>query len=108
MRAGLLREIVIFKEPRTDQTSTGALRKEYVPVLKCRAYKKRFSNVTDKDKIDAKEEFYGHFGVLQVRYSPKINDRQIVEFQGVDYKIILLDRNRTDNTYYVNVNKLNE
>lgn len=48
------------------------------------------------------------FGVLQVRYSPKINDRQIVEFQGVDYKIILLDRNITDNTYLVNVNKMNE
>ena len=108
MRAGLLREIVVFKEPRMVQTATGAVSKEYVAVHRCRAYKKRFSNVTDKDKIDAKEEFYGHFGVLQVRYSPKINDRQIVEFQGVDYEIILLDRNITDNTYLVNVNKMNE
>ena len=46
--------------------------------------------------------------MIQVRYSPKINDQQIVEFQGVNYKIILLDRNIADNTYLVNVNKINE
>lgn len=108
MRAGLLRGVAVFKEPQVVQTETGALSKQYVPVYRCRVYKKRFSNVTDKDKLEAKEEFYGHFGVLQVRYSPKINDRQIVEFQGVNYKIILLDYNITDNTYLVNVNKLNE
>ena len=108
MRAGLLREIVVFKEPRTVQTATGAVSKEYVAVHKCRGFNNRFSNVSDKDKVDAKEEFYGHFGVLQVRYSPKINDRQIVEFRGADYRIILLDYNVTDNTYLVNVNKVNE
>lgn len=108
MRAGLLREVVVFKEPQVVQTATGAVSRQYVAVHKCRAYKKRFSNVTDKDKVDAKEEFYGHFGVLQVRYSPKINDRQVVEYQGVNYKVILLDRNVTDNTYLINVTKINE
>lgn len=108
MRAGLLREVAIFKEPQYTQTATGGVSKQYVPVYKCRAYKKRFSNVTDRAKLEAKEEFYGHFGVIQVRYSPKINDQQIVEFQGVNYKIILLDRNIADNTYLVNVNKINE
>lgn len=107
MRAGLLRDVAVFKQPRKVLTETGAVSKEYVPVLRCRAYKRRFSNVTDKDKIDAKEEFYGHFGVIQVRYSPLIKEEQIVEFRGEVYKIILLDR-QPDNTLLVNLNRINE
>lgn len=107
MRAGLLRDIVIFKEPVEVRTDTGSVRTEYRQVLKCRAYKRRFFNVTDKDKVDALKEFFGHFGVIQVRYHPKIKEDQILEFRGVDYKIILLDK-QYDNTYLVNVNRLNE
>lgn len=107
MRAGLLRDVAIFKEPVKVQTDTGSVRTEYRVVLKCRAYKKRFSNVTDKDKVEALKEFYGHFGIIQVRYHPAIKENQILEFRGVEYKIILLDK-QYDNTYLVNVNRLNE
>lgn len=107
MRAGLLRDIAIFKEPRKIVSDTGAVNTEYVPILRARAYKRRFSNITDKDKVDAKEVFYGHFGVIQVRFNPLIRENQIVEFRGVEYKIILLDKQQ-DNTYLVNINKLNE
>jgi SPP1 family predicted phage head-tail adaptor len=107
MRAGLLRDVVVFKEPRQVRTDTGGVRPEYVEVLRCRAYKRRFSNVTDKDKIEAHKEFYGHFGVFQVRYHPRIREDQILEYRGVKYKIILLDL-QYDNTYLVNVNKMNE
>lgn len=107
MRAGLLRDVVIFKEARDVRTDTGAVRKEWVEVLRTRGYKRKFSNVTDKDKVEAHEEFYGHFGVIQVRYHPRIKETQRIEFRGVDYKIILLDL-QPDNTYLVNVNKLNK
>lgn len=107
MRAGLLRDVVVFKEPRQVRTDTGGVRTEYVEVLRCRAYKRRFSNVTDKDKIEAHKEFYGHFGVFQVRYHPRIREDQILEYRGTEYKIILLDK-QYDNTYLVNVNKINE
>lgn len=107
MRAGLLRDVVVFKEPRQVRTDTGGVQTEYVEVLRCRAYKRRFSNETDKDKIEAHKEFYGHFGVFQVRYHPRIREDQILEYRGVEYKIILLDL-QYDNTYLVNVNKMNE
>lgn len=107
MRAGLLREVVVFKEPTTIRTPTGASKTEYVPVYRCRMYKRRLTVATDKDAVDAKETFYGHTGIFQVRYSPKINDRQIVEFRGNEYRIDLLDR-RPDNSYYVYVTKRNE
>lgn len=107
MRAGLLTEVVVFKEARITRTPTGSANKEYVEVLRCRASKRKFSNVTDKDKVEALKEFYGHFGVFQVRYHPKIREDQIIEWRGQQYQIILLDP-QPDNTYLVNVNKLNE
>ena len=87
--------VVVFKEPRQVRTDTGGVQTEYVEVLRCRAYKRRFSNVTDKDKIEAHKEFYGHFGVFQVRYHPRIREDQILEYRGVEYKIILLDNRNT-------------
>ena len=107
MRAGLLRDIAVFKQPQKVVSDTGAVRKEYVTVLRCRAYKKRFATMTDKDRVDAKEEFYGHTGVIQVRYNPVIKEEQIVEFRGELYKIVFLDR-QTDNTLLVNLNRINE
>lgn len=107
MRAGLLRDIAVFKQPQKVVSDTGAVRKEYVTVLRCRAYKRRFATMTDKDRVDAKEEFYGHTGVIQVRYNPAIREEQIVEFRGELYKIVFLDR-QTDNTLLVNLNRINE
>lgn len=107
MRAGLLRDIAVFKQPQKVVSDTGAVRKEYVTVLRCRAYKRRFATMTDKDRVDAKEEFYGHTGVIQVRYNPIIREEQIVEFRGALYKVAMLDR-QTDNTLVINLNRINE
>ena len=107
MRAGLLKEVVIFKTPREERTETGGVRTVYDEVFRCKANKRKFSNVTDKDRVDAYEEFNGHFGVIQTRYYPQIKETQIVEFRGVNYKIILLDR-QADNSYLINVNRLND
>ena len=107
MRAGLLRDVAVFKQPQKVVTDTGAVSKEYVTVLRCRAYKKRFATMTDKDRVDAKEEFYGHTGVIQVRYNPIIREEQIVEFRGALYKVAMLDR-QTDNTLVINLNRINE
>jgi head-tail adaptor len=107
IRLGQYRAVVVFKEQRDVQSDTGGVTKEWVPVVKARAYKKRFSNVTDKDKVEAGKDFYGHFGAFIVKYDPRIKESQIMEYRGVEYKIILLDKN-DDNTYTINVNKINE
>lgn len=107
MRAGLLRDLITFYEPREERTETGGVRTVYDQVMKCRANKRKFSNVTDKDRVDAYEQFNGHFGVFQVRYDPRIKENQVIDFRGVRYKIILLDK-QYDNTYLINVNRLNE
>lgn len=107
IRLGLFKDVVTFKEQRDIQTATGGITKQWLPVARVRAYKKRFSNVTDKDKVEAGKDFYGHFGVFIVKADPRIKENQIMEYRGVEYKIILLDRNY-DNTFTINVNKINE
>lgn len=89
------------------RTDTGGVNTEYVEVFRCRAWKRRFSNVTDKDKVEAYKQFYGHFGVFQVRNRRGIHEDMILVYKDVEYKIILIDPQR-DGTLLVNVNKVSE
>lgn len=107
MRAGLLREILVFKELVKKTSLTGAEIKEYVPVYTCKAYKKKQATVANGDGLNAKEQFINILFIFQVRYHPLIKDNQRVEFQGRDYAITLLDMQR-DNTYLVTLNKVDE
>lgn len=109
MRAGQLIERATFYEPKSVQSETGAVRTEYVPVFSCKCSVERFSNTTDKDRTDAREAFFGHFGVIRTRNYPKIKDNMRVELRGVMYQIILLPPPRTsDNTLGINITKINE
>ena len=109
MRAGQFTERATFYEPRTTQSETGAVKTEYFPVWKCRCSVERFSNTTDKDRQDAREAFFGHFGVIRTRNYPQIKDNMRVEVRGVMYQIILLPPPRhSDNTLGINITKINE
>lgn len=103
MRAGLLRETLIFKELKEVRSPTGFVKKEYAVVLTCKAYKKKLSSVIG-DGVNAMEQFIGNTIVFQVRYYPVIKENQKVEYQGKDYSITLLDRQR-DNTYLITLTK---
>lgn len=103
MRAGLLRETLIFKELKEVRSPTGFVKKEYVPALTCKAYKKKLSSVIG-DGVSAMEQFIGNTIVFQVRYYPVIKENQKVEYQGQDYSITLLDR-QLDNTYLITLTK---
>lgn len=103
MRAGLLKETLIFKEWKEITTLSGFVKKEYVPILTCKAYKKKLSSVIG-DGVNAMEQFIGNAIVFQVRYYPVIKENQKVEYQGKDYTITMLDRQR-DNTYLITLTK---
>lgn len=107
MRAGLLNETLIFKEPTSAQSPSGATKKEYVPVLTCRASRRKMSVVTDRDGVNVMEQFVGHIVVFQVRFNSLINERQRVMWQEREYEIKLLDYQRKDNSYLVTLEKLN-
>lgn len=107
MRAGLLRELLVFKELKQVQSNSGAAKKEYVPILTCKAYRKKQAAVVDRDGVNAMEQFTGHMLIFQVRYYPVIKDNHRVEYQGNDYSIILLDKQR-DNTYLITLTKIDK
>lgn len=107
MRAGLLKETLVFKELKEITSSSGFVRKEYAPVLACKASRRKMSAVVDKDGVNAMEQFVGRMIVFQVRCYPVIKENQQVEYQGKDYSITLLDRQR-DNTYLVTLTKIDK
>lgn len=108
MRAGLLREILVFKDPLPVTSPSGAVKKVYKKVYSCKAYRKKLSSVRDADGLNAMEEFIGNTLVFQLRYHPVINENQRVLYQGNDYSITLLDRQIHDNTYLITLTKINK
>ena len=46
MRAGLLKETLIFEALTKEKTPSGAISKEYKEVFRCRAYRKKQSIIT--------------------------------------------------------------
>lgn len=106
MRAGLLTEMLDFREKVKTKTPSGATREEFVSILQARAAKKRLTLVVEKDGVNASEQFIGNFIVFQVRYDPRIKDNQQVVHRGVTYAIQLLDL-QTDNTYVITLRKAN-
>lgn len=107
MRAGLLNETLVFKDLKDIKSPSGFVKKEYVAVLTCKAYRKKLATVVDRDGVNAMEQFTGRIIVFQVRYYPVIKENQQVEYQGRDYSITLLDRQR-DNTYLVTLTKIDK
>lgn len=104
MRAGLLRELIEFKEPKETQSDSGFPRKEYVSVYTCKAYRKKLSAVFG-DGMNASEEFIGKTIVFQVRYHPIIKDTQRIGYCGNEYQIKLLDP-QVDQTYIITCSKI--
>ena len=105
MRAGLLREILVFKELREHQSETGFVVKEYEEVFRCKGYRRKMSLVVDKDGISAMEQFIGRTIVFQVRAYPIINDSQRVVYMNNIYEIKMIDPQR-DNTLILTLGRV--
>lgn len=105
MRAGLLREILVFKELREHQSETGFVVKEYEEVIRCKGYRRKMSLVVDKDGISAMEQFIGRTIVFQVRAYPIIKDSQRVVYMNNIYEIKMIDPQR-DNTLILTLGRV--
>lgn len=105
MRAGLLREILVFKELREHQSETGFVVKEYEEVFRCKGYRRKMSLVVDEDGISAMEQFIGRTIVFQVRAYPIIKDSQRVVYMNNIYEIKMIDPQR-DNTLILTLGRV--
>lgn len=105
MKAGILREILTFKELREETSETGFVTSTYLPVFRQKAYKKK---LTQDDTEDAKEIFNRSTIQFLLRYNPKVNDKMRVEFESNDYNITGIDRNMADNSMTITLKKIND
>lgn len=108
MRAGQFIVPVEFYEPKNTRQRNGAVKTEWVPVWRCRVWPVRFSNTTDKDRIDAGESFFGSFGVIRAFDYPAIKENQRVKMRGAWYQIMMITPPRSDRSIDINITKINE
>ena len=106
MKAGLLREILEFREEVKSQDLNGFVSNRYETVLTCKASRRKMSAVADKSGVNAMEQFIGSIIVFQVRNYPAIKENQRVVYRGVEYAIRMIDPQR-DNTLVITIEKLN-
>lgn len=105
MRAGLLTERISLFEYKKVTSDSGFETKEWVKLRDIKAYRKKIS-ATVGDGVNANEEFISNTIVFQVRAYSIINDNLRIEYNGVTYKIILLEKN-PDKSYLMTCSKNN-
>lgn len=108
MRAGSLRDFVVFKELQTTLGESGAQKKEYVTKYSCRASCKKSAPSYDKDGVDAFEKFTGVSRSFYIRLTDKVNERQIIEFRNESYEILLIHTNYEDRSLLIQTRKINK
>ncbi len=106
MKAGLLRETLVFKSPVETQSPTGAVKKDYEEVFQCKACRKKMSLIADKDGVSALEQFIGHTLVFQVRNYPTIKEGQHVVYNGNEYNLKMINPQIRDNSLLLTLEKI--
>lgn len=105
MRAGLLTERISLYEYQKKESDSGFETKEWVKLRDIKAYRKKLRALVG-DGVNANEEFISNTIVFQIRAYSFINENLRVEYNGVTYKIILLEKN-PDNSYLMTCSKNN-
>lgn len=103
IRAGSLKEILIFEALTKEKTPSGAISKEYKEVFRCRAYRKKQSIITGDE--NAKEQFIGQMTVMLVRKYPQINYNCRVKWAECTWEIKMIEPR--DNELTLTLKKLN-
>lgn len=103
MRAGALKETLIFEALTKEKTPSGAVSKEYKEVFRCRAYRKKQSIIAGDE--NAKEQFIGQMTVMLVRKYPQIDYSCRVKWAGCVWEIKMIEPH--DNELTLTLKKVN-
>lgn len=106
MRAGLLTERISLFERQKITSDSGFETTEWVKKTDIHARRIKLKAVVG-DGVNANEEFIGNTIIFQVRAYSFIKDEMRIEYQNTMFKIILLDKQRSDNTYLITCSKKN-
>lgn len=106
MRAGLLRERVLFQKKIKTQGRSGAEVVNYATILSTKCHKLKESNIGGE--VNAEEEFYGTSVRIQVRNNPILSEATQAVFRGNRYRIVLQDHLIHDRSIIITLRKDNE
>ncbi len=90
MRAGLLKEILVFESPTKQETDSGFVRSGYAEIFRCRARRVKQHAVLD-DEESAREVFMGQTAVFQTRKYPQITYDCRVRWGGALWLIKMIE-----------------
>lgn len=106
MRAGLLREPILFQKRERIQSPSGAYTFKMVILLRTKCHKLRERPIGIE--INAKEEFYEQDLRVQCRDNPLIDASTDVMFQNKSYRILLIDKQIKDKSVIIHLKLNNE
>lgn len=106
MRAGLLRERILFQKKEVTQSKSGAEVVSYSTILSTKCHKLKESNIGSE--VNAEEEFYGTSVRIQVRSNPVLVEATQAIFRGNRYRIVLQDNIIQDRSIIITLRKDNE
>lgn len=89
MRAGLMRDVLVFEAPVEETTASGARKKTYSVVFQCRAQRKNQKTVGGDEQ--AKELFLGQMVTFVTRKYPKITYNCRVRWMDCLWEIKLIE-----------------
>lgn len=90
MRAGLLKDTLVFEEQVEVKSSTGFISKEYKEIFRCRAYRKKQRLLAGQEE-NAHELFVHQTLVMQVRKYPQIRYGQRVRYADCIWEIKMIE-----------------
>ena len=106
MRSGLLaREFITIYRYTNIQSTSGQIKKEKTKVCETRCYVKK-QNGSNKEV--AKELFDTVEINFQIRWNPKIQDSDIIEYNKQEFKITFINNNIWDRTQILTAVKINK
>ncbi len=104
IRAGSLKDTLIFEALTKEETPWGDARKEYNEVFRCRAQRKKQSVLQGED--NAKEVFIGQMVVFLTRKYPQITYDCHVKWAECTWEIKMIEPR--DNELTLTLKKINE
>lgn len=103
--AGLLKDYVTFEKSSTIQSASGARTTEWIMAYKCKAYVPRKSS---KSEIVNYEDTYTGSVTITIRKVKDIDRKWRFLFNDDRYSISDIQFNRSDRTYVILGEKINE
>lgn len=105
MQAGLLKEWIIFEKETITRDEFGGQKKEWIQAVKTRA---RIQFKSGDQVLENREEIHTVTNTVTIRYRKEITRQMRIVWGGEKYRILSMDRNRSEQSLVIKCELINE